>query len=123
MSATIVGRETLMDKETLTAGDTHYSSSMKFDRCTGTVCVFIVLTGTGTATISQQCSMDDITWYDPENASGAALGTVCTSHAATTGAYISYSPVLTSSIRFKVVETGGLAGTIATVKLIFQEEV
>ena len=122
MSARIVGYTPLMTAELLEASDTHYTSSMKFDRCTGEVCVFIVLTGTGTGTISQQCSTDDTNWYDPVNASASALGAVCTAHAATTGAWISYSPVMAPYIRFKVIEAGGAETTTVSVTLIFQEE-
>ena len=122
MSARIVGYDTLMKVELLEASDTHYTSSMKFDKCTGEVCVLIVLTGTGTGTITQQCSMNDVNWYDPVNASGSAVGTVCTAKAATTGTWISYSRVMSPYIRFKVVEAGGAATTTVTLTLIFQEE-
>ena len=122
MSARLVGYAPLMVKETLGASETHYTSSMKFSRCTGEICVFIVLTGSGTGTITQQCSMNDVDWYDPVNASGSALGTVCTANAATTGTWISCSPVMSNHIRFKVVEAGGVNTTIASVTLIFQEE-
>ena len=121
MSAMLVGYDTLMDKTTVAKNGTGYTSSMKFDRCTGTVCVFLVSTA-GSITVTQQCSTDDVNWYNPENTAGAALGGVIATMTVTTGTWVSYSPVMAPYIRFKVKENNS-AATIATVKLMFQEEV
>ena len=121
MSAALVGYETLMNAAAVTKAGTSYSSSMKFDRCTGTVCVFLVSTA-GSITVTQQCSMDDSNWYDPVNAAASALGAVIATMTVTTGKWISYSPVLSPYIRFKVVE-GNVAATAVTLQLMFQEEV
>lgn len=113
-----IRQETLMTAEAVAQADTHYSSSVDFDRCNGNASLSVISTA-GTVTVTQQCSLDDITWYDPISPAGTALGTLCTAKAATTGALISYSPVLTPYIRFKVVETN-TAPTVVTLKLIFQ---
>ena len=99
---------------------TAYTSSSKFRLATGYAGIRLISTA-GSITVSQQCSVDDIIWYDPVDAAGNTLGTVCTSQGVTTGRYISYSPVLTSYIRFKIVE-GNTAATTVTIDLIFQEE-
>jgi hypothetical protein len=114
MSRRMISTEVLMNAEELDASDTHYSDSRKFHDCDGTACLLIVVTGDGTVTVTQQCSADNVTWYDPENAS-AALGAVEDTIVATTGRYLSFTPVLCNYIRFKVVETG--AASTATVSL------
>ena len=120
MSKRISGYQILMNAETIAKNATVYTSSMRFERCTGTVGVLFKSTA-GTITISQQCSLDDKTWYDPVNAAGSALGTVCTAKATTTGTWTTYSPVMACYIRFKVVETN-TAETVVTLTLAFQEE-
>ena len=120
MSARIVGYDTLMNVTTVAMNGTGYTSSMKFERCTGTVCVFLVSTA-GSITVTQQCSLDNSNWYDPVNAAAEALGKVITTMTVTTGKWISYDSVLTPYIRFKIVETN-VAATIVTLKLLFQEE-
>jgi hypothetical protein len=113
-----IRQETLMSAEVVAQADTHYTSSVDFERCTGVASVLIISTA-GTVTITQQCSLDDITWYDPINNAGVALGVVCTAKTVTTGIYVAYSPVATPYVRFKVVETN-TAQTSVTVKLLFQ---
>ena len=73
MSARIVGYDTLMNVTTVAMNGTGYTSSMKFERCTETVCVFLVSTA-GSITVTQQCSLDDSNWYDPINAAAKRFG-------------------------------------------------
>ena len=113
-----IRQETLMTVEVVAQADTHYSSSIDFGRCNGNASLFVISTA-GTITVTQQCSLDDVTWCDPISPAGTALGTLCTAKAVTTGSLISYSPVFTPYIRFKVVETD-TAATVVTLKLIFQ---
>ena len=120
MSARIIGYDTLMNTEAVAQADTHYTSSIKMDRFTGEVGVFIVSTA-GSITVTQQCSIDGTNWYNPVNASGTALGTVCTALTVTTGKYVSYSPVMAPYARFKVLENNS-AATDVTLKLVFNEE-
>jgi hypothetical protein len=116
-----IRQEQLMTAEDVAQADTHYTSSTDFDRCTGNASIYVILAsaGAGHATITQQCSMDNTTWYDAVNAAGAAVGTVQTAQAVTTGTLITYSPVLTPYIRFKVVEDNHAAVTVS-IKLLFQ---
>ena len=121
MSARIVGRQKLMDAVSVTRNTTAYSLSMPFDRCTGTVIV-IFLSTAGVVTITQECSLNDVTWYAPVDANAAVLGTICTSRAGgTTVYYTSYSPVMAPYIRYRVTETN-TATTVVTLTLMFQEE-
>jgi len=127
MSARIIGREILMDAVSVSQAATAYSSVMNFERCTGTVAVNLISTA-GSITVTQQCSFDytDVNpsgahWFDPVDAAGTATGTVATACTVTTGKYITYSPVMTKFIRYKVVEQNS-AATVVTLKLIFQEE-
>ncbi len=103
---------------------TVYTNSCKFDRCVGDAAVRLVSTA-GTITVSQQCSKDDRTWYDPyKTVSGttSAAGVVVSAQTVTTGIYITYSPVIAPYIRFKIVE-GDVAATAVSLTLIFREEV
>ena len=120
MSKRIIGYKKLMDAVSIAQAATAYTDSMRFERCTGTVGVLFKSTA-GTVTITQQCSLDEKTWYDPVDAAASALGTVCTAKAVTTGTWTSYSPVMAPYIRFKVVETN-TAATVVTVTLALQEE-
>ena len=80
--------------------------------------------GSTSMTITQQCSLDGLNWYDPVDKANAALGTVAATFTSTIGVttsrYIQFDPVLTPFIRFKVIEAGTGAGAI-TIKLFYQE--
>jgi len=103
-----------------TANATKYSDSWSFRKCTGTAAVFVISTA-GTLAITQQCSTDNVTWYDPVDISNGALGVVKAVQTATTGLYVVYTPVLTEWARFKVVET--TAKTNVTLILMARVEV
>ena len=111
----------LMTAEALAQADTHYTSSTDFDNCTGYVSLLVVAASAGAATITitQQCSLDGENWYDPVGPTGAAIGTVATALAVTTGTYITYSPVVAPYARFKVVE-GNTAAVTVTITVTFQ---
>jgi len=119
MSRSMVSKEVLMSVEEVGATDTHYSASRKFHDCDGTACLKIISTA-GSITVTQQCSLDDVTWYDPETAAGAA-GAVENAITVTTGRYLSFTPVLCDYIRFKVVQSGG-ATTNVTLELSYRVE-
>ena len=116
----IIGRKKLMVAQAVAKNATEYSSSMKLDRCNGNVAVLLKTTA-GDITVTQQCSNDDITFYSPVDAAGAALGAVATNATVTTGKYISYSPVIAPYIRYKVVENN-TAATVVDLEIVFQEE-
>ncbi len=100
---------------------TVYTNSCKFDRCEGDACVWIAhVSVSENLAISQQCSLDDRTWYDPVNASAAALGSVAAAQAATSGVYIFYTSVPAKYIRFKIV-AADTNDTVLELKLIFRE--
>ena len=121
----------LMDRVVIAKAGTAYSDVMVFERCNGTATLKLVATSVGSATItiSQQCSLNydsnyptKATWYDPIDDSAGAKGVVGTTVAMTSGMYITYSPVLTPFIRFKVVEGNTEACTVS-LTLSFQEEI
>lgn len=116
----LIARTKLASAQAIAQAGTGYTDSMDFSRCAGDAAVLIV-TLLGTSTITQQCSFDNVNWYDPVVAAGTATGAVCTATAATTGTYIVYTPILSPYVRFKVVETNVAALTI-TLHLIFREE-
>jgi len=120
MSRSIVDHEVLMSVKSITKAGTAYSRSIPFDDCDGTACVKIISTA-GSITVTQQCSIDDLTWYDPETSSGA-VGAVEDAITVTTGRYISYTPVMAPFIRYKVVE-GNIATTVVTLELVKRLEV
>ena len=124
MSKSQVTQELLMDAVDLAQHDTHYSESRKFHACTGSSAIFLSLAsgGAATVTVTQQCSMNNVDWYDPVDTTGTALGGVIAAQAVTTGVYIAFTPVLTEYIRFKVHEDNTAACTV-TLKLYYRLEV
>ncbi len=125
MSRSMVSREVLMNAEVVAQNDTHYSNSRKFHDCDGTACLRIISAGTDSnITVTQQCSIDDVTWYDPETAAAAA-GAVEDGITATIGRYLSFTPVLCDYIRFKVVQgaVGALVTATVTLELSYRVEV
>lgn len=104
---------------------TKHSDSIKFDQigAEGNASVLLVSSAAGTITVSQQCSRDNVNWFDPQDENGAPLGQVITGLAvATTGKWIIYNPVFAPYIRFKVVE-GGVLSTNVSLRLFFQQAV
>ncbi len=122
MGRSIISKERLLNATSVAASGTGYTNSRKFHDCDGTAVVLIIVTGTGTCTITQQCSTDEVTFYDPETASGAA-GAVEDSIVATAGRYLSFTPVLCDWIRFKIVETGTSNAVVVTLTLAYRVEV
>jgi hypothetical protein len=120
MGRSIVSKEVLRNAVTVAKNATVYSNSRAFDDCDGTAIVKLISTA-GSITVTQQCSLDNVNWYDPETASGAA-GAVEATVTVTTGKYISFTPVLAPFIRFKIVE-GNVAATVVTLELIYRVEV
>ena len=122
MSRSIIEHKVLMSVRPIGKAGTIYSDSVYFGDCDGTACVKIISTA-GSITVTQQCSITGAVdaWYDPETASGAA-GAVEDTITVTTGRYISYTPVMTPFIRFKVVE-GNVAASVVTLELVKRMEV
>jgi len=120
MSQSIVEHEVLMAVKDVGKAGTIYSESVPFSDCDGTACLLIKSTA-GSITITQQCSIDDKNFYDPETASGAA-GAVEDTITVTAGRYLSFTPVMAPYIRFKVVE-GDVAASVVTLTLIKRMEV
>ena len=120
MSRSIVSKEVLANAKAVGKNATVYSNSRKFHDCDGTACLKIISTA-GSITITQQCSIDDINWYDPTNESGA-IGAVENAITVTTGRYLSFTPILCDYIRFKIVEAN-VAATAVTLELSYRVEV
>ena|SRR3990167_1282117 len=98
---------------------TDYTTSYRFQRSTGDVCILVV-TDAGTVNVSQQCSLDNQTWYDPINSSGSTVGAVATGQ--TVGSkYCVVTPVMAPHVRYKITETAA-AATNVTLTLLSGEE-
>jgi hypothetical protein len=123
MSRSIISKEKLMNAvECETGGDiaTIYSNSRRFHDCTGVACVLITTSTAQDIAVTQQCSTDNKTWYDPETAAAAA-GVVDASITADSTVYMSYTPVLCDYIRFKVVNSG--TSNLVSITLVYRVEV
>jgi len=120
MSKSIVSKELLCSALAVGKNGTKYSNSRVFHDCDGTACLRVVSTA-GSITVTQQCSTDDVTFYDPETAAGAA-GAVENAITVTTGRYLSFTPVLAPFVRFKIVEAD-VAATAVTLELAYRVEV
>ena len=93
---------------------TVYSSSLTMNEATGNVSVLVVSTA-GEVTITQQCSLDDTTWYDPKDKRNAALGEVVS--AMTVGSrFVAFGPCVAPYMRFKIVE-GNVAASAVSITL------
>lgn len=107
--------KTVSNAQAVTNSVNAFSNSVEVNRWSGFAAIE-VSANTATATITQQCSSDNVNWYDPVDKSGSALGAIATS-LATTG-YIEFDPVLSKYVRLKYDPTG--SGSL-TVKLILTE--
>ena len=105
----------------VTKAGTFYTSSFPFHDLNGGAALFLISTA-GSITVTQQCSLNDSDWYDPLDASGAAVGSVAAAVTVTTGRWVSYSPVFAPYVRFKIVE-GNVAATNVSMQLLYQEEI
>lgn len=100
----------VMNAEAVANGATSYTSSFEMVVWAGFISVEVVLAAASSVTITQQCSNDNSTWYDPVDADGNAIGKVCT--ALTASKFIEPDPVLAKWVRYKVV-----AGADSTVTM------
>jgi hypothetical protein len=121
MSRSNINIEQLSTAQAVAKQATAYSVATNFKGCAGNAALYIVSTA-GSVTISQQCSADGVTYYDPVDTAGSAIGVIRTALTVTTGVYVPFTPVLAPYARFKVVE-GNSAATVITLKLVFRSEV
>jgi len=120
MSRSLIMHEIVMSVGIVSKAGTVYSKSVPFYDCDGTACLRIVSTA-GSITVTQQCSINNVDFFDPETSSGAA-GAVEDTITVTTGRYISFTPVMAPYVRFKVVE-GDVAATVVTLELVKRMEI
>jgi len=118
MSRSRITQVTLMDAVPISS-ETKYSNPHSFRICTGSAALIVASTA-GTLEISQQCSPDKVSWYDPVDSANSPKGVVAIGQTVTTGIYIVFHPVLAEWIRFKIVES--TAATVVTLKLLLREE-
>ena len=76
MSKSIINKQVLMNGITVAKAGTWYSTARRFWDCDGSVAVLIASTA-GSIAVSQQCSIDNINWFDPITAT-EAIGIVDT---------------------------------------------
>lgn len=107
--------KTVSTAQTLTNGTPAFSNAVQI-KTWGGFAALEVKAMTATATISQQCSVDGATWYDPTDNAGNALGLIYTGLSTTK--YIEFSPVVTKWVRLKYSPTG--SGSI-TANLVIVE--
>lgn len=119
MSVSQLERIKVMDAKACSS-NTYYSDSWSARKCTGSAALFIVSTA-GTLAISQQCSLDNVNWYDPVDTAASALGVIKAAQTVTTGTYVAFSPVLAEWMRIKVVES--TAPTTVSLTLTLRVEV
>jgi hypothetical protein len=121
MSRSQITQELLMSVEAVGKADTHYSAARRFSDCAGQASLFIKSTA-GSITVTQQCSLDGINFYDPIDTAAGALGAVIATQTVTTGIYVSFTPIICEYARFKVVEQNS-AATSVTLHLSYRLEV
>lgn len=97
-------------------GATGYTDSCNIRFAQGFMAALVVLGAGSSVTITQQCSLDNINWYDPVDISGTQLGIVYTGLIASS--YIYFSPILAVWMRFKIVAG---ADSVVTMTVISKE--
>lgn len=120
MGRRILGREVLADGAASAGSDTTYTASMKFDKCTGDYAMEVSMLGAKTWTVTQQCSFDNVTWYNPTDGNEGAIGAVCSTTTTAVLAWIVPTLAPAPYIRFKVVN--GTAGAITYTIIMYAQE-
>lgn len=118
----ILGREIVADALTIAKNGTTYTSSMRFDTCTGDVGILLTTTGLMTVVITQQCSDDNKVWKDPTDGAGSATGAIEDLTTEVVDSWIVPTLAPAPYIRFKFVEANEAAGT-ATMIVHFAEDI
>ena len=103
--------------------NTTYTASVPFNRCGGDVGLLVTATEANTYAITQQVSDDNLTWYDPKDASNGALGAVASSTtAAIATRWVSIALRQAPYTRFKIVESANAAAGLVTIVMFPIEE-
>ena len=114
--ASVTVTSTLSSAQAVAQNTTVYSNKISVDDLAGHVAIRIISTA-GSVTITQQCSLDGVTFYDPVDTAGTALGQVVAAQTVTTGIYVVPDVVLAPFIRYKIVE-GNVAASAVTINLV-----
>jgi len=107
----------LSESQSVANGGTGYTAVVNMRAATGYAAILYTEELAGSSvTITQQCSLDGDTFYDPTDKDGSAVGAV--QAACTATGYFQYSPVIAPYIRYKVVAA---ADSTFSMKLVSQE--
>ena len=99
----------------LSTSSTGYSDVFDGRTSFGAKMAVLLKSSGGSVAVSQQCSMDGVTFYDPKTTGNAATGTLCTGiTGATAGTYFEFTPVQAPYFRWKIIE-GGTGVTTVTI--------
>lgn len=120
MARRMIWADTIMSAETVAQGTTAYTDNYISRNTTGYTAALITVSGSGSVTVTQQCSLNKIDWYDPVDDTNTAVGQLASAMTAGTR-YVVYHPALAPFSRLKVVE-GNVAAAVVTIRAIFQEE-
>ena len=113
----LVATKVVSSAQTMTGSTTDYSNSVDTRVWGGFASVELVLSGAAPSiTVTQQCSNDNSTWYDPIDSSGNALGAIASAISASK--FVQFNPVMAPFIRLKYVTT---ATTTVTARLNIKE--
>ena len=113
----LIATKVISSAQTVLSGQTDYSNSIDTRIWGGFTSLELVLSGASpSVTVSQQCSNDNSTWYDPKDNANGALGVIATG--ATASRFIQFSPVMSPYIRLKYVTA---ADTTITAKINIKE--
>lgn len=109
---------TALSNISVSQSGTSYSEAIETKKSTGFSAMLITVAGSGSVTITQQCSLDGVTFYDAVKYDGTAIGQVISSMLVGSK-YVQFAPVLAPFLRFKVVEDGISTATV-TLKPAYQ---
>jgi hypothetical protein len=115
--------KTLLNAQSISPGSTVYSDVLAafnswITPADFSLPVLLKTTGaTGAFTITQQCSVDNVSWQDPTNSTAVAQAVAMTGRTTSTATWLVYAAVPSPYIRFKVVSTP--AATVSLYVVLF----
>lgn len=113
----LIATKTISSAQSILAGNTDYSNSIDTRIWGGFTSLELVLSGASpNVTVSQQCSNDNSTWYDPKDYTNGVMGLIASG--ATASRFIQFDPVIAPYIRLKYVVT---ADSTITAKINIKE--
>lgn len=94
---------TILATTLIDAGSASYSAVIAAFNSLQSASIEMTISTASMVVITQQCSMDGITWNDPVNATLTAAGAVYNALNAASPVFVAFTPIVSPYLRLKVV--------------------